>query len=803
MSRLLFNKGASALTLAFALAASHAVAQQNLPTIDIGQANRAQGAGTSRPGAARSAAPRNAPTTPIAARTLDPVGPGSLTAPSVAQLRRDLYRNVGSVALVDANTPEIKTRYVHDLRDALKDVPGVYVETRYGQELRLSIRGSNLTRDYHLRGLELLQDGIPMNFADGSGDMYQIDPAYFRAIEVFKGGNGLAYGSSTLGGAINFISPTAYTALSPNLLALDVGAFGTIRGQAQASRVFGEFDALVNGTFTHSDGYRDHSKTDYTQINANVGYRHSKDLETRFYFGAYQTWQQLPGTLELGVARQFPTIAMAPYPVGVGPDGFQGNQSRNVQNYRISNKTTIDIGFGKLDLNSWFIHNYLYHPVFVIIEQNQNQWGFAPRFTSTFDILGHRNELIAGGRAWGGGGSDKWFSNYNGMIANPYGAFPPGMFSFPPYSFNGLGQFGLVAACGGFCGLFINPGIDPRIRNNRMNALNFEAYFENRFYVNPALALMFGAKFLNDQRNYTILGGIPFEPISGYDAKTYQGIIPKVGVMFEPSPDMQFFADMTGSRDVPDFIDLTQSAFPPPAQGINNNGLIGSQFVPLVAQKAWTGEIGSRGKWDRYSWNITFYHSALSDELLKFNPAPGTIPATTFNAKHTIHQGVEFGAGVDLLRDLTGPDSGDSIKLSQIWTWNDFRFDGDAIYGSNPLPGIPRHVLRTTLGYSRPDGLYLAPAMDWVPQGTYVDYAHTLQSPGYVLIGLQAGMKMPYGLSFYLDARNLTDRHYISDVTTVSNAYNPPANGGWPVGNPRAFYPGNGRAVYTGLKWAF
>ena len=95
--------------------------------------------------------------------------------------------------------------------------PGVYVESRYGQELRLSIRGSNLTRDFHLRGLELLQDGIPMNYADGGGDMYQIDPKYFRAIEVMKGGNALAYGSSTLGGAINFISPTAYTALAPNM----------------------------------------------------------------------------------------------------------------------------------------------------------------------------------------------------------------------------------------------------------------------------------------------------------------------------------------------------------------------------------------------------------------------------------------------------------------------------------------------------------------------------------------------------------------------------------------------------------
>jgi iron complex outermembrane receptor protein len=797
MFRTTLLRGVSASALSLVMLAS-AFAQETLPTIDIGGQRQARpGRGGASPGAASTQ-----PAT-VAAEQFAP-GPGSLTVPSVAQLRRDLNRNAGSVAFVDADTPALQTRYVHDLRDALKDVPGVFVETRYGQELRISMRGSNLTRDYHLRGIELLQDGIPMNFADGSGDTYQIDPRYFRAVEVFRGGNGLAYGSSTLGGAINFISPTAYTAQSPNLLALDVGSFGTIRGQAQASRIFGDFDVLVNGTFTHSDGFRNHAQTDYTQINGNLGYRFSKDVETRFYFGAYATWQQLPGTLTLNDARNYPTLSLAPFPPGVGPDGFGANQQRNVQNFRFSNKTTIQTDVGQIDLNSWYIHNYLYHPIFVVIEQDQQSWGFSPRFTSHLEVAGHRNELIAGGRVWGGNGSDQWYSNYNGMIANPYGAFPPPAFSFPPFSFNGLAQFGVAASCFGFCGPFLDPGIDPRIRNNRQDAMNLQAYFEDRFYVAPQLAVMFGAKLFSDRRSYPILGGIPFEPLPGYDSKTYRGLNPKVGLLFEPTPDMQFFANMTGSRDVPDFIDLTQGNFPPPFQGVNSNGFYGSQFIPLRQQKGWTGELGSRGNWDRFTWDITYYYSSLSDELLKFNANPGTgIPATTFNARHTIHQGVEFGASVDLLRDLTGPGADDVLKLSQIWNWNDFRFDNDPIYGNNQLPGIPRHILRTTLAYSRPDGVYFAPAVDWVPQGAYVDYAHTLQAPGYVLLGLQAGMKLPYGLSFYLDARNLTDRRFISDVTTVASAYNPPAQQGWPIGNPRAFYPGAGRAFFAGLKWNF
>ncbi|CCJ06757.1 TonB-dependent receptor domain-containing protein [Methylocystis sp. SC2] len=780
-------RGACAVALVLSFADSSVFAQQSLPTIDIGGVrSRVAGRGGGR--APSTATPPAAPATP----TQTGGGGGSLTVPSVAEQRRELMRNVGSVAFVDANTPEIQTRYVHDLRDALKDVPGVYVESRYGQELRLSIRGSNLTRDFHLRGLELLQDGIPMNYADGGGDMYQIDPKYFRAIEVLKGGNALAYGSSTLGGAINFISPTAYTALAPNMASLEGGSYGTVRGQAQMSRIIGNFDFLINGTFTHADNYRKHSTTDYTQLNGNLGYRFSNDLETRFYFGVYDTWQLLPGQLNEFDARNDPRLSLPPFPPGFGADGFGANQARNVKNWRISNKTTILSEIGRIDLNSWYTHNYLYHPIFVVIEQEGGTWGFTPRLTSNFLVDGHPNELILGGRVWGGSSSDNWFDNYNGMRLNPYGGIPANFasaqFSFPPYSFNGLAQFGAANSCFGFCGLFINPGLDPRLRNNRATALNLEAYFENRLHIAPQLIFMFGAKLFADTRRYAVLGGIPFEPVPGVSDKVYRGIVPKVGLMFEPTPDIQFFADMTGSRDVPDFIDLTQGVFPPPRDG--------TTFTPLAAQKAWTGELGARGGWDRYTWDVTFYHSELQDELLKFTTNPGLgIPATTFNAKRTMHQGVEFAASAELLRDIFAPDAGDALKLSQVWTWNDFRFVGDRDFGDNTLAGIPRHVLRTTLSYWRPaDGLYFAPQMDWVPAGAYVDYANTLQAPGYVLLGVQAGMKLPYGLSFFVEARNLTNRHYISDVTTIVDARGL---------DPRVFYPGTGRVIYGGLRLAF
>ena len=284
--------------------------------------------------------------------------PGSLTVPGVEQQRRALEQTPGSVGFVDSEA--YKGRFSNTLRDVLQDTPGVYVENRYGQELRLSIRGSGIARSFHLRGIELLQDGIPVNLADGSGDFYKLDPLSFRAVNVYKGGNGQAYRSSTLGGAVDFVSPTAHTAIAPNVVRLEGGSFGTVRLNAQASRVVDSADFLANGTLVRSDGYRDHATQKYAQFNANVGYRISPDVETRFYAGAYIVDQLLPGSLTLRQALQTPRMA--------APAVLLGNQARDVWVERIANRTTVRVPAGQIDLDTWFIHKRLYHPIFQVID---------------------------------------------------------------------------------------------------------------------------------------------------------------------------------------------------------------------------------------------------------------------------------------------------------------------------------------------------------------------------------------------------------------------------------------------------
>jgi len=672
------------------------------------------------PAAAQTAAP-GAPVT-LDTITISAQGAGSPTAPAPEQAREDLNRTPGSVGFIDAGS--FKGRHAKDLRDVLKDTPGVFAQSRYGQEMRLSVRGSGMARGFHLRGLEVLQDGIPVNLADGSGDLYQIDPLALRYAEVFRGGNGLAYGSSTLGGAINFVTPTAHTAVAPNVLRAEGGSYGTLRLGAQVSRVLGDADFLVSGTLNRADGYRQHSDQRGGLFNANVGYRFSPDVETRFYLGAYTVDQKLPGSLSLSDALNRPRMASA--------SALSGDQARATWTQRVANRTTFRMDAGQLDVDSWVIHKKLFHPIFQVIDQDGWTYGIGPRWTSSFTVGGMRDELILGGRVFAGRNQARQFVNVGGSRG-------------------------------------------AQTADTLQEAWNVEAYAENRLYVLPTVAVMAGAKLLRNEREFTNRRN----PAANAEQR-YEGLNPKVGVLWEPHPDVQVFADVTRSLDVPDFSDLTQ---------VQAGGRPG--FVPLQAQRAWTVELGTRGRTGRFAWDVTAYRSQLRGEMLQFTTNP-SIPAATFNAGRTVHQGIELGAQVELARGVAA--AGDTVTVGQVWNWSDFRFRDDPQYGGNRIAGIPQHVLRTTVSYAQENGFYITPTLDWVPTGAWADQANTLRVPGYALLGLQAGVELKNGILLFLDARNLTDKRTVSDISTVTDARRVAT---------QVFYPGEGRSVYAGIRAAF
>ncbi len=117
-------------------------------------------------------------------------------------------------------------RRVTQLSEMLRYVPGVYSESYNGNDdVFYSSRGSNLdATDYDKNGVKFLQDGLPVTAADGNNHNRALDPLGARYATVAHGANALAYGASTLGGAMDFTSPTART--TPASVSVSGGSFG-------------------------------------------------------------------------------------------------------------------------------------------------------------------------------------------------------------------------------------------------------------------------------------------------------------------------------------------------------------------------------------------------------------------------------------------------------------------------------------------------------------------------------------------------------------------------------------------------
>ena len=179
---------------------------------------------------------------------------------ALADAQTELSLTPGGASIIDID--DQRARQIGSLADMLRFVPGIYAASNSGNDsVFIPSRGSNLdATNFDMNGVKLLQDGLPITTADGNNHNRIIDPLTAAFATVARGANGMKYGASTLGGAIDFVSATARNSPALRLFA-NGGAYGQLQGQATASRVFDNgLDALVTIEGKQWDGYRDHNE---------------------------------------------------------------------------------------------------------------------------------------------------------------------------------------------------------------------------------------------------------------------------------------------------------------------------------------------------------------------------------------------------------------------------------------------------------------------------------------------------------------------------------------------------------------
>ena len=645
----------------------------------------------------------------------------------------------GDVTVLDGD--ELYQRNVTNIADMLRYVPGLWAESAAGQDdLFISSRGSNLdSTDYDKNGVKLLQDGLPVTTADGNNHNRVIDPLSARYAVIAHGANALTYGASTLGGAIDFTSPTART--SPPLeLSANGGSFGQLNARASAGGATDTFDGLITLETKNWDGYREHSSQHRKGLYVNGGWKLSDSVTTRLYGTYLDNHVQLPGTLTRAQMDADPAQASMP--------ALGGDYGKDVEAWRVASKTTWQISpNASLDFGVSYEEQSLFHPIVDrVLVDFDGPGPLDPVEVFSLVIDTDHADLGAMARYRLKAGAHDIVAGFN------YG---DGTVEGGNYRNDGGRRNGLTEYVHDVSG-------------------SLEAFVVDHWRLAPAWTLVYGGQLVDADRDVKTTNAASGEvrnPRGGYSAFN-----PRLGVIHALGGDRQVFGSVSRAYEAPTTFELEDDLR-------GNDELLDAMHGTVV-------EVGARGRHameggGAWHWDVAAYYARIHDEILSVDDpaAPGN--SLTTNIDETTHAGIEALLGASFVADGSGAHR---IEPLVSLTINEFSFDSDSTYGDNALPAAPKYSLRGEVLYRNVNGFFAGPTFDLIGK-RYADFSNTYSVGAYGLLGLRAGFNGAKWEVFG-ELRNLLDEEYVATLSVLNEAT--PAS---PILNP-----GAPRSAFVGVR---
>jgi len=460
----------------------------------------------------------SAPSQPETAASTEPIEEVVVTGKRLSEAREMLQTVPGGTSFIDARA--FRDGAVISSRDVLDFAPGVFAQSRFGNsETRISIRGSGISQTFGVRGVRFLRDGLPLNDADGFFNSELVEPLTAQYVEVYRGANALEFGSSTLGGAVNFVSHTGRTAPAL-MLRLAGGSNEQIRPQIASGLQLGDtWDVFASFSGLYQDGFRGHSKEDASRAFVNLGYRHGENAETRLRVSYEDSELELPGALTLAELKADPEQ----------PNAFWAarESARNQEVLRLELQHTQRFSpDNELSVMAFYEEGDFFHPLpFFVQADDPRDIGASLRHDIGFRMFGRDTRFVWGARvAYGDDDSDRY-----------------------------------APAGGGDKG--------PLIRIAEDEALAIEGFFENRLALSEALDLTIGLQLTHAERETETSFG---DGLTAEEA--YFGVSPKIGVAYDLSDAVQLFANVSRSFEPPTNIEFADAAV----------GVVGDQTATTI-----------------------------------------------------------------------------------------------------------------------------------------------------------------------------------------------------------------------------
>ena len=240
-----------------------------------------------------------------------------------------------------------------------------------------------------LRGINLLVNGMPYRNADGFTDFESLELLNTESIEVYKGGNALRYGGSTLGGAINLETKTGYTAAPVGVvgrrrqLRLPQGP-GCRRARRSASSTTTGATPAPRSTATATTRRRD--ATGSTAISATSS-RSNTDIRAFYFFARVD--EQLPGALTAAELASTPSAA--------NPANRADRWGRDYDLHHLGLQLRTQLGANqRLEISPYFQYRDIDHPIFQVINQQSRDYGAEVRYENTLPLFGRSNRFTLG-----------------------------------------------------------------------------------------------------------------------------------------------------------------------------------------------------------------------------------------------------------------------------------------------------------------------------------------------------------------------------------------------------------------------
>lgn len=663
-----------------------------------------------------------APVTVLAAeQTLGTVTVQAAKQSEVQQAASALAEVPGGTSVVDSE--EVAKGRTATLQDTLGYQPGVFVQSTGGNDAaKISIRGSgaNTSPGYFREGIKFLFDGLPLTGPGGTPYEF-LNASGVNYTEILRGANAFQYGALTLGGAVNFVNHSGYSAPGLRVRA-EAGSYHYQKQSISYGGVEGDLDYYLQADNYRNEGFRDYSLSKSSGIVANAGYRFSPKLETRLLLRYRDETHNDPSATTLNAALHHPRRASA-------TAESSGAGARRPGSIWVGSKTTYTF-----DDDARLTFGLSYH------DYRHTNSPRSPSNPSYWDW--HDLGLLLG---------------YDRVD-----------YLFGHESRSNIAFTSTQHLRGG-----VNSANDDKLS---LKQVNYKDSFDrvialgNDINLVDNLWLTSGVSFINVRRKINIDHAVnpnttTFPQHVDYDNWS---VAPRIGLRYEFSPNLQVFTNFSRSID------------PPASWEYSGSGPTLPYIRPLVEQKANTFEVGIKGSHGIFDGSLALYRSWIHDELLNVQiiPATSSSAAVTgaFNASPTIHQGVEAGLNTRLWEN----PQGDLVRWRQVYTYNDFYYRHDDRFGDNQLPGVPKHIYQGELQYQDHSGWYTGINVQSASR-TAVDYANSLYAPSYTIWGANLGYEAPKGnWKVSLDLKNLANKAYVTAVTPVYNARGQDTASFWP-----------------------